>query len=286
MVFKKVSSLTFVNHTISNWSRLACACPDDAQIFVVGDVHGQAKVLAHVLDDIAQIDATGVPRRLIFLGDLIDRGPDSFGAVRLAMQAAERARVDDVIILPGNHELMMLDAILMPDLFMTDWLDNGGIAVANEVVPNTQASRDAKFAATIKAAFDPDFLSIMANGSPYHKAADLLFVHAGLAPDEDADTFLSQERFGASGAHWAWIREPFLEWQSGWGPQKSWFVVHGHTPVTDKPLSLGEFLPLADKVKTHGRLCLDAGAAFGIPQIAWAEFANAQYRVGLVSEGA
>ena len=100
--------------------------------------------------------------------------------------------------------------------------------------------------------------------APLSRAGELLLVHAGLAPGVEAETFLGQGRFGSSGEHWAWIRDPFLEWEFGWGPDG--------------------FARAADRIGTHRRLCLDAGAAYGLPQVGWAEFGPDRYRVGLAVE--
>jgi hypothetical protein len=55
---------------------------------------------------------------------------------------------------------------------------------------------------------------------------NILFVHAGLDPTAEPSEFLNQSRFGAvNECHWAWIREPFLEWTGGWGDCKKWIVV-------------------------------------------------------------
>ena len=275
--------MTDESHRVSAWRPLPCHGPD-AQLFVIGDVHGQAGALGAALDAIGRVPGGGLQRRLVFLGDLIDRGPDSLGAVRLAMRAADRAKVDTVTLLPGNHELMLIDGLLDPQAFLGDWLDNGGDEVIREADPGCTARKLADLAEIARAAFDPGFISAMTVGSTFYQARDLLLVHAGLAPSVDPGTFLSQGRFGSSGEHWAWIREPFLDWEFGWGPDRSWIVVHGHTPAVTRRTETDGFRRAADRVGTHWRLCLDAGAAYGLPQVAWAEFGPDRYRVGLARQ--
>lgn len=267
------------------WRPLPCRGPE-AQLFVVGDVHGQAVALGAALDAIAAVPGAGLPRRLVFLGDLIDRGPDSLGAVRLAMGAADRALVDEVTLLPGNHELMLIDGLLDPQSFIGDWLDNGGDAVILEADPGCAARKLADLAEIARAAFDPDFLTLMTSGPVFRREGELLLVHAGLAPGVEAETFLAQGRFGSAGEHWAWIREPFLDWEFGWGPDRSWVVVHGHTPAVRRRAGLAGFVRAADRVRTHRRLGLDAGSAYGHPQVGWAEFRPDRYRIGLAVAGA
>jgi serine/threonine protein phosphatase 1 len=262
------------------------ALPDissSTQIFAVGDVHGQAQALAATLDAIGEVPRCASHRCLIFLGDLIDRGPDSLAVIDLVETAKARSCVDDVIILPGNHELMLLDALDDPMMFMGDWLDNGGDAVIQEALPNSNVIKLAAFAEIALSAIPPWFLDRMRSGPTWHQEGSLLFVHAGLNPHTETMKFLTQERTGVYGTdHWAWIREPFLDWTGGWGPERRWRVVHGHTPAIQVLTNQDLFAQKADQLLTHGRLCLDAGAALDIPQIAWAEFHEKNYRLNLI----
>jgi serine/threonine protein phosphatase 1 len=258
------------------------AASSDVQIFAIGDVHGQADALDTTLGGIATLPRRASHRCLIFLGDLIDRGPASLRAIDLAGSAKARALVDEVIILPGNHELMLLDALDDPMMFMSDWLDNGGDAVIFEALPNSTVTRLAEFAEIARGAIPEWFLDHMRIGPTWYHAGALLFVHAGLNPHAEPMEFLSQARSGVYGSdHWAWIREPFLDWTEGWGPERNWKIIHGHTPAIQAVADLQAFAPKADRLTSHGRLCLDAGGAFELPQIAWAEFHEGYYRLGL-----
>src|SRR5689334_13508720 len=81
-------------------------------VFAVGDVHGCAEELGALLDTVRTVsaDARG-PRRLIYLGDVIDRGPDTLGALRLWSEDAGKLGVDRIDRLIGNHEIIMLLAV-------------------------------------------------------------------------------------------------------------------------------------------------------------------------------
>lgn len=262
------------------WRRLRCRGPAE-QLFAIGDVHGQSEALEAALNAISNCPSDSPARHLIFLGDLIDRGPDSMGSVKLAMDAYSQAGVDLVTLLPGNHELMLLDGLLEPDLYLSAWLYNGGDALIKELDPDCTAQNLSDVADIVWDAFDHDFLLRMTKGPTWHLAGDLLFVHAGLQPEVEPVSFLSQRRFWANNNHWAWIREPFLSWRGGWGPEGAWVVVHGHTPAVTKKVDMPEFSKAADLIRLHRRLCLDAGAAYGFGQVAWAEFGLDQYRVCL-----
>lgn len=276
--------MTGYNCLMGQWDLLDAA-PSGVQIFAIGDVHGQAGTLAATLDKIAIIPRSALCRRLIFLGDIIDRGPDSLKAIDLSGTAKARAGVDEVVILPGNHELMLLDALDDPMVYMGDWLDNGGDAVILEALPMAHVTRLAEFAKIARAAIPKWFLEQMREGPTWHRAGRLLFVHAGLDPHAEPVAFLSRPRLEAYGSdHWAWIRHPFLEWTGGWGPKKDWKIIHGHTPAVKAIAHLDKFATKADQLTSHSRLCLDAGNAFGLPQIAWAEIQQGRYRIGLTHQ--
>ena len=264
------------------WRRHGAAAPD-RQILVVGDVHGRAGALERMLGHLAALPAGGGGRDLVFLGDLIDRGPGSLRAVRLAWGSRDLA--DRVLPLPGNHELMLMDVLAEleatgeagPDAGM--WLVNGGEAVLREVDPEGRLPPAAALRAVAEA-LPEGFLSAVRHGPTHHEAGGFLLVHAGLHPRIDRAAFLARPRERAGDDdHWAWIREPFLDWTGGWGPDGHAVVVHGHTPATFEPIATaGEADALLDRVATHGRLCLDAGAA-AIDQVAAAEIAGTHYRL-------
>lgn len=262
------------------WRALGAQGPQSAQVFAIGDIHGQADLLEATLAAIHQVPRCAELRRLIFLGDIIDRGPASLRAVNLSEQAASLADVDDVIILPGNHELMLLDGLDAPDYYMADWLDNGGDTVLQEADPGCTARKLADLAKIAANAFDDCFLTRMRTGPTWHSEGDLVFVHAGVDPHQDMLRFLAKPRLLAlDNDHWAWIREPFLDWEKGW---RGKVVIHGHTPAVRRLATLGMFAADADHVDTRRRLCLDAGAAF-LPQVGWAEFSATNYRLCLAT---
>lgn len=251
------------------------------QLFVIGDVHGQAVALAAALAAIAATPRSAARRKLVFLGDVIDRGPQSLAAIDLVLTAANQANVDDVVMLPGNHELMLLDALDDPMRYMGDWLDNGGAAVIAEAAPTAPVRLLRDFAEIARRIVPSAYVAAMRRAPSHLMIGNLLLVHAGLAPDQDAHAFLNLPKQGAYGAHWAWIRQPFLNWRGGWGPDARWLVVHGHTPVAKKISGTSRFFASANRVQTHNRICLDAGSASGLPQVGWAEFLSNRFRLAL-----
>jgi calcineurin-like phosphoesterase family protein len=79
------------------------------RIYAIGDIHGSLDKLRNLLAR-CEHDAAGAPMRLVFVGDYIDRGPDSRGVIEHVMALQERL-ADSVVALMGNHEAMALAAI-------------------------------------------------------------------------------------------------------------------------------------------------------------------------------
>lgn len=273
--------MTNLQTALSEWKALPCSM-SNAQVFAIGDVHGQAFALLKTLTAIAEIPRTSAVRRLIFLGDVIDRGPDNLLTLELIRHAAITAKVDDVVFLPGNHELMMMDALTDPHRAMDRWVDNGGDAVIKEVEPDMTGMFRREIAAKTIAAVGTDIVKQIQENPVWHQEGDLVFVHAGLNHAASFEDHFKQSRFFAkSSTHWAWIRAPFLDWTEGWGPDRSMIVIHGHTPAVTSHAKPTTFFAEADCIQSHSRVCLDGGATFGIQQVGWAEFALRGYRVGL-----
>jgi len=98
--------------------------------YVISDVHGHLEDLRAVLAKNGLIDDearwTGTDHELWMLGDLVDRGPDGIGVIRLMRSLQEQAP-ERVHVLLGNHEALMLGYHLFPGTrFAEVWLVNGG----------------------------------------------------------------------------------------------------------------------------------------------------------------
>lgn len=96
----------------------------DAPICIIGDLHGRLDLLEQMLAQIGR-QADAGRARIVFVGDLIDRGPDSAGVLRLVRELTEE-RPEHVICLMGNHERMLLDFMDAPRQGGARWIANGG----------------------------------------------------------------------------------------------------------------------------------------------------------------
>ncbi len=103
----------------------------DRLLYAVGDIHGRADLLEQMIDAI-EIDAAGAEGDLVFLGDYIDRGPESAAVLRrLCGLRVGHLRVN---CLMGNHEQMLLSFLEDP-LAGEMWLRNGGMETISDFDP-------------------------------------------------------------------------------------------------------------------------------------------------------
>lgn len=182
---------------------------------------------------------------IVFLGDYVDRGPDSRGVIELLMEGQAAGR--NWTILRGNHDQMFLDFLdtgtIHNDRFSNPdytWLHErlGGVetlASYGVAASETRPNHSGAIAAVPKA--HRDWLSNL----PYHhQTSDLLFVHAGIIPDLPLAAQPTEDLI--------WIRGPFLDHPA----PHPWLVVHGHTALKH-PRHFGN------------RIDLDGGAGWGRP---------------------
>lgn len=235
------------------------------EIVAIGDIHGRSDLFDALLDDAAAAPAEGT-RRLVLLGDLIDRGPDLLGALQLAAEAGERIGARTVPLM-GNHEILMrmaLDPETAPKHALAAlqvWLGNGGDAVVEQMLDVDASSYEPRrLLAALQNAAPVWLLDWLAGLQPNARSGGVLFVHAGVNPKMPLEEFLARawreplDRVDER-AHWAWVRGPFLDHKPGAQGFSSYFVVHGHTP-----LDRGHTKSHSEQVGRF-RLNLDGGSA-------------------------
>jgi serine/threonine protein phosphatase 1 len=175
---------------------LPFAASPDKEIFAIGDIHGRADLLAALIDEAAREPRRREKRAIVFLGDLVDRGPDSLGAIDLAIGAAERIGADEGIALMGNHEAMMRLA-LDPR--------RRGTSRSRRSKPGSPTAATGRWPSSSRPTSRPTILTscwprrahrcprACAPGCESLRASwrsgDLLFVHAGVNPRFDSRRF-------------------------------------------------------------------------------------------------
>lgn len=187
-------------------------------IYAVGDIHGRADLL-HEVHRRMDRDWRARPaqRRLeIYLGDYVDRGPDS--ALVIAM-LRERATASTIMPLMGNHESILLH-FLDGRMSDKDWLDWGGAATALSYGVNP--SREPVLSAALSRAVPLEDIHFLRSLRASFRYGPYFFVHAGVMPNRALDSQTHDDLL--------WIRKPFLDHEGSFGA----IVVHGHTP-NDQP---------------------------------------------------
>jgi len=195
--------------------------PDGVRIYAISDIHGCAHLLDQMLRVIDADVAHSRPRHAIevFMGDYIDRGPDSRSTLDLLI---ERARRGNAVFLKGNHEAFLDDVFRDPGR-MENWFQVGGLetlmsyGLSPSVNPDGDEQRELlRELSEVMPAHHRDFLSRL---RLTYSCGDFFFVHAGVRPgirlaDQREEDLL-------------WIREDFLQHTRRF----SKYIVHGHTPV-------------------------------------------------------
>jgi calcineurin-like phosphoesterase family protein len=239
----------------------------EAEIFAVGDIHGRSDLLAALIDEAAREPRMRDKRTIVFLGDLVDRGSDSLGAIDLAIGAKARLGADEAIALMGNHETMMRLA-LDPGTPWDDaidaletWIANGGDRTMAEFVKTEEPPDYLDDMLTeARASLPPRVGAWLGSLRASWRSGQVLFVHAGVNPQVELEAFLASPWNMAlakldEDRHWAWVRRPFLDHRPGPEGFGGYFVVHGHTP-NDARREASH----ADQIAGF-RLNLDAGSA-------------------------
>ncbi len=262
---------------ISSW-RSAPFALEGETLFAVGDVHGCAEELQALLDTVRDF-ARSVEgrRRLIFLGDMIDRGPDTLGALRLWSEDGGLRGIDRVDRIIGNHEIIMLLAIgggPLAEKARAMWLADrtGGAKVVAEMRAACGDPLAPLGQSLAHSALGERVFRQLLTQRPHVRIGNTLFVHGGLDGRADPKTFLATPWTEGQKARWAWITKGFLDWQGGFGGM---LVVHGHTPPHKHfPLTQMEDPHLF----LHDRLGLDGGSAL-TGFVAGAQIQDGRYRI-------
>ncbi len=268
----------------TDWRPFPGRLPEE-QIFVIGDVHGRGEALELALGVIAEVPRAAPLRRLVSLGDLIDRGPANRYVIDAVLSGRRTALVDRVDLLPGNHELVLLDAVEDPT-WVHFYADIGGLALIDELDPGAEAKTAPDVARMLRDRLPDGFLDRILQAPSHLRLGDLVLVHAGLYPTIDETVqaqFLAQGRVGTEKEHWAWVRAPFLDWERGWDAGRRVVVLHGHTSAVTGPVHPDAYFEVADRVGSHRRLNLDAGSA-RCEQVGFAELRGGEspaYRIGM-----
>ena len=209
------------------------ALPDGVRVYAFGDIHGRLDLLEPLLAAVEADDAAsgGKPATLIFLGDLVDRGPDSARVVERLMRLAKERPSTRFLL--GNHEEIMMKTIDGDDK-MCRLFDRVGGRETSLSYGMSEAdyghSNFADLAVLLKRQVPDSHQHFLRDFEDMIVLGDYAFVHAGIRPGVPLE---EQQTIDLR-----WIREPFL---SHTGPHPR-MIVHGHTirsEVDQRPNRIG-----------------------------------------------
>ncbi len=218
-------------------------------IYVVGDIHGHADKLEHALDLIARDG--GPEAGIVFLGDLVDRGPDSRAVIERLIRG--RTEGHDWLVVRGNHDHMFarfLDRGITHDANIQSglgWLHSrlgGRMTLTSYGVEYAAGGAASDLLIAAREAVPQAHRDFLSSLPYYHERDDLLFVHAGIRPEiplaeQHPDDLI-------------WIRGPFLDYTA----PHPWLVIHGHTAL-EMPCHFGNRIDM-DGGAGHGRALVPA----------------------------
>ena len=178
--------------------------------YVIGDVHGCIVELRHLIDALPLVDGDTV----VFLGDYVDRGPDSHGVVSYLLSLQARHKTIDFVFLKGNHEDMFLSYLGLGGQHGNMFLANGGKATlaSYEIDPEKVAPEE------MLSVMPVSHVRFFQTLGTHFFMEPFLCVHAGINPEKPWVEQTDEELL--------WIRNTFI-YRSHTLPQT---VLFGHTP--------------------------------------------------------
>ncbi len=234
-MFKKIRSMLRADKSpfVPSRSTIDTVIAPDEPFFAIGDIHGCLPQMRALL---AQLDGPG-PR--IFLGDYIDRGPQS-AQVLSELFALQIEDPDDFVCLKGNHEVMLLDFIDDPLGRGARWLKFGGLdTLASFGITTDAAVEDELDAAMALERALPDGMAQWLRALPLRwSSGNVHCVHASMNPDKAPH---EQSENAILWGHPDFFAKPRNDNQC---------VIHGHTIVPQGTVC-------------DGRISVDTGAYLG-----------------------
>ena len=196
--------------------QLQKALNEGRNVWVVGDVHGFCETFTKLIEKLN----IGKEDYVVVLGDLIDRGPNSFGVVQTVRNSPR------IFSVKGNHEAMMadhftLDNLEKPTMGLSTWLYNGGLATINSYI-KAYTNLDGQEDTVLLHGKVEEDKRWMFNLPSEIVLDDWRLVHAGYDPEVDMDCQTDSEMLH--------IRKPFHNAQQPLDPHKTVMFGHSVTP--------------------------------------------------------
>lgn len=209
--------------------------------FAIGDIHGSLGKLQMLIDKIQPT----FNDKLIFLGDYIDRGPQSKEVIDYLIDLSFKS---NCVFITGNHEQMLLDFFKSKGHLWDMWITNGGGATIKSYLNKLKFFNFKQDWNNLVKAVEPHMEFYM-NLKWYHEDEDYIYVHGGIRTGREMQ---EQDHYDL-----IWIREDFIYRDT----HMSKCVIFGHTPHNEP-------LVKKDKIGIDTGACWDRGklTAIELPQ--------------------
>lgn len=193
---------------------------DVDRVYVIGDVHGRLDLFGQLISLIKEDHAVRGPctTRIIMIGDLVDRGPNSAALVEWCRVLTDSS--DRFVVLKGNHEALMVQALDGDVKALAFWLQHGGcetLASWGISIEAFEGKSELSLISEARRVIGWQTLAWMDALPLSIRCWDYMVVHAGVRPG----IALDQQAEGDL----LWIRRPFLESEEDHGA----VIIHGHT---------------------------------------------------------
>ncbi|MEM6811514.1 MAG: metallophosphoesterase [Pseudomonadota bacterium] len=217
--------------------------PENMRVYAIGDVHGYhahlVKLHEFIEDDIAHYPIE--KSMIVYLGDYVNRGPDSSQVVDTLIQYKENPNIETRFLL-GNHENGVIEFLKDPEGKNRSWYAWPDEAFLKSYEINPELYEPYKLAEQMQKVIPKKHIEFMETCQLYELVGDFLFVHSGMRPGVSLD---SQDRADLFNT-----REPFMSCEE----RLEYYVVHGHTSTDDFKVD-----------KRMNRMNLDTGLFKGGP---------------------
>lgn len=218
--------------------------PPGRRVYAIGDIHGRLDLIDTLLDAVVADhngrDAAEV--LIVFLGDLVDRGPDSCGVVDRLI-AFSRGPFDCRFLM-GNHEEVFLKALTGDMRALKFLLRIGGRATILSYGISEDEYQGLDFeqlSAVLQQRVPAAHIAFLRGFEQAIEVGDYLFVHAGIRPGVELEAQKASDL--------RWIREDFLDHRDSFGKM----VVHGHS-ITEEVDSRANRIGIDTGAYQSGRL--------------------------------
>ena len=203
-------------------------------LYAIGAVHGCYEELRNLLEKVeADIAKDGDKKyAIVFLGDLIDRGPDSFSVLEYLKDYAPESV--ELVFLKGNHEEVFESVVAGSTRALKSWFGFGGRACLRSYKVDNLGQiqmEPERLIERIQKKVPTSHLEFLSTFHDYAVFGRYLCVHAGIRPNASLETQKTRDL--------RWIRDEFLDYKK----PHPYIVVHGHT-ISDKVELLDNRIPV------------------------------------------